>query len=157
MSGIAVAHRLKQAGLDVTILEKNADVGGTWFENTYPGCRVDVPSHLYSYSFAQTTRWPHVFSAQESLLDYFRWCADELGLRDVTRFNTEVLSADFDDEHQVWRVTARGGVGVHGDGRRVHRGGGDLQCRRTAQPSEVSRHQGNGALQGSVLPLGPLG
>jgi len=108
MSGIAVAHRLRQAGVDVTILEKNADVGGTWFENTYPGCRVDVPSHLYSYSFAQTTRWPHVFSAQESLLDYFRWCADSLGLRDVTRFDTEVESADFDEDRQLWQVKVKG-------------------------------------------------
>jgi len=115
MSGIAVAHRLRQAGVEVTVLEKNADVGGTWFENTYPGCRVDVPSHLYSYSFAQTTRWPHVFSAQDSLLDYFRWCADTLGLREVIRFDTEVLSADFDDERRVWRISLSTGETIEAD------------------------------------------
>ncbi|MGH9302535.1 MAG: FAD-dependent oxidoreductase, partial [Acidimicrobiales bacterium] len=58
MSGIVIAHRLAQAGVDFVILEKNAEVGGTWLENTYPGCRVDVANHLYSYSFAQTGDWP---------------------------------------------------------------------------------------------------
>ena len=62
MSGIVAAHRLKQAGLDVVVIEKNHDVGGTWFENTYPGCRVDVQNLFYSYSFAQRDDWPHHFS-----------------------------------------------------------------------------------------------
>jgi 4-hydroxyacetophenone monooxygenase len=107
MSGLAAAHRLRQAGVEVTVFEKNADVGGTWFENTYPGCRVDVPNHLYSYSFAQTTAWPEFFSAQKSLLDYFRWCADELDLRGLIRFETEVLSASFDEQREMWLVCVR--------------------------------------------------
>src|SRR5258706_4341222 len=53
MSGLLAAHRLRQAGIDVVVFEKNAEVGGTWLQNTYPGCRVDVASHLYCYSFAQ--------------------------------------------------------------------------------------------------------
>ena len=61
MSGLLAAHRLSQAGVDVTVYEKNPDVGGTWFENTYPGCRVDVASHLYNYSFARTHDWPDHF------------------------------------------------------------------------------------------------
>lgn len=109
MSGLAMAHRLRQVGVEVTIFEKNADVGGTWFENTYPGCRVDVPNHLYSYSFAQTTEWPEFFSAQESLLAYFRWCADELGLRNLIRFEAEVESATFDEDRQVWSLRVRSG------------------------------------------------
>jgi len=111
MSGLAVAHRLLQAGIDVTIFDKNEDVGGTWFENTYPGCRVDVPSHLYSYSFFQITNWPGFFSDQESLLGYFRQCADELGLREHIRLKTEVISATFDDEQQIWRVVAESDSG----------------------------------------------
>jgi 4-hydroxyacetophenone monooxygenase len=107
MSGLAVAHRLLQAGVPVTILEKNADVGGTWLENIYPGCRVDVPSHLYSYSFAQSTQWPGFFSDQESLLSYFRQCADDLGLREHIRFGAEVVSATFDDDRQLWQVVVR--------------------------------------------------
>jgi 4-hydroxyacetophenone monooxygenase len=72
MSGLLAAHRLRQAGVEVVVLEKNDDVGGTWFENTYPGCRVDNPNHNYSYSFAQRHDWPYHYSTQAVLLDYFR-------------------------------------------------------------------------------------
>lgn len=102
MSGIAVAHRLRQAGVKVTIYEKNADVGGTWLENTYPGCRVDIPNHMYSYSFAQSATWPHYYSTQGVLLDYFRTCFDRLGLRERTRFETEVVSATWHDGEKRW-------------------------------------------------------
>ena len=114
-SGLAAAYRLCQVGIPVTVFEKNDDVGGTWFENTYPGCRVDVPNHLYSFSFAQTTEWPEFFSAQRSLLDYFRWCADELDLRKHIRFGTEVVSATFDEAKQMWllRVRTPGGEETH--------------------------------------------
>jgi 4-hydroxyacetophenone monooxygenase len=107
MSGLLMAHRLDQAGIDFTIFEKNPDVGGTWFENVYPGCRVDVPNHLYSYSFAQTNEWPQFFSTQDSLLEYFRACADTLGLREHIRFDTEVLDADWDEDRQLWSVRVR--------------------------------------------------
>jgi 4-hydroxyacetophenone monooxygenase len=107
MSGIAVAHRLSQAGVDYEILEKNDDVGGTWLENRYPGCRVDVPNHFYSYSFAQTSEWPQYFATQESLLDYFRTCAREFGVLDHTRFGAEVVDATWDDERGRWAVTVR--------------------------------------------------
>ena len=111
MSGLVAAHRLQQAGIDTVVLEKNRDVGGTWFENHYPGCRVDVPNQLYSYSFAQREDWPAQFSPQSVLLDYFRDCADELGIRDHIRFETEVIAAEFDDEQAVWSVTLRGADG----------------------------------------------
>ncbi|MBA3302235.1 MAG: NAD(P)-binding protein, partial [Acidimicrobiia bacterium] len=101
MSGLLCAHRLQQAGIDYVVCEKNADVGGTWLENTYPGCRVDVSNELYSYSFARR-EWPQHFSTQPVLLDYFRACADELGLRPHIRFGTEVRSARFDGERSVW-------------------------------------------------------
>ena len=108
MSGLAAAHRLRQVGAEVTVFEKNTDVGGTWFENIYPGCRVDVPNHLYSYSFAQTTEWPEFFSAQQSLLDYFRWVADSLDLRSLIRFSTEVESVTYDDDRNVWTLVVKG-------------------------------------------------
>lgn len=104
MSGLLAAHRLEQAGVPYVVLEKNDDVGGTWLENTYPGCRVDVANHLYSYSFAQRDDWPQQFSAQQVLLDYFRACADEFGLRPRIRFRTEVLAADWSDESCSWRL-----------------------------------------------------
>ena len=104
MSGILAAIRLKQAGVPFVIIEKNNDVGGTWLENTYPGARVDVPNAFYSYSFAQKIDWPNAFSKQDVLLDYFRSCADEFGIREHIRFDTEVQSATFDEERCIWSL-----------------------------------------------------
>lgn len=111
MSGLLAAHRLRQAGVEVTILEKDDELGGTWYENTYPGCRVDVPNHFYSYSFAQSTEWPQFFSTQPVLLEYFKRCADDLDLRPLIRFGTEVVEARFDEHAQQWSVTTRTGDG----------------------------------------------
>jgi 4-hydroxyacetophenone monooxygenase len=111
MSGLAAAHRLRQAGLDVVVFEKNADVGGTWFENQYPGCRVDVSNLFYSYSFAQKNDWPEHFSSQQVLLDYFRAVADEHGIRPIIRFDTEVTSLAFDDEANTWTLEVVGADG----------------------------------------------
>lgn len=113
MSGLLAAHRLRLVGVDVVVFEKNDDVGGTWFDNTYPGCRVDVPNHLYSYSFAHTT-WPQHFSDQATLLAYFREFATDTGVRDDVRFGTEVLGATWSDEAQTWAVEVR--AGGTGDG-----------------------------------------
>ena len=113
MSGLLAAHRLQQAGVPFTILEKNDDVGGTWYENTYPGCRVDVTNHVYSYSFAQRNDWPLHFSTQDVLLDYFRRCADAFGLRPHIRLRTEVSSMVWDGERAVWQLEV---TGPEGDG-----------------------------------------
>jgi 4-hydroxyacetophenone monooxygenase len=112
MSGLVAAHRLDQAGIDHVIIEKNAEVGGTWLENVYPGCRVDVPNHLYSYSFAQRRDWAQHFSTQATLLDYFRHFADDFAIRDGIRFSTEVTSCTFDEHTGRWQVavtTPQGG------------------------------------------------
>jgi 4-hydroxyacetophenone monooxygenase len=111
MSGLSVARRLQQVGVPFVILEKNADVGGTWYENRYPGCRVDVPNHLYSYSFFQRRDWPQRFSTQEVLLDYFRECSDALDLRPHIRFSTEVLSAEFRETSADWTLHVRNADG----------------------------------------------
>lgn len=107
MSGIIAAHRLRQAGVEVQVLEKNPDVGGTWFENRYPGCRVDVENHLYSYAAAQTPDWPQHHSTQPVLLDYFRACCDRFGLGEVLRLGTVVEEARWDDEEGGWWVASR--------------------------------------------------
>jgi 4-hydroxyacetophenone monooxygenase len=107
MSGLLTAHRLAQAGIEFVILEKNPDVGGTWFENQYPGCRVDNPNHNYSYSFAQRHDWPLHFSTQDVLLDYFRTCAREFGLLEHIRFETEVESATWSDTDARWTLALR--------------------------------------------------
>ena len=111
MSGIACAHRLAQAGVAFTIFEKNPDAGGTWFENVYPGCRVDVPNHVYSYSFAQTGDWPQYYSSQDVLLDYFQACLDRFDLRRHVRFGTEVAAAAWDDATRSWTLRLQGDDG----------------------------------------------
>lgn len=108
MSGLVVAHRLRQAGVGVTVFEKNDDVGGTWLENDYPGCRVDIQNHWYSYSFAQSNEWPQLHSTQPVLLDYFRTVAHEFGLDQVIRFCTEVIEARWDDGLGHWELGVQG-------------------------------------------------
>lgn len=109
LSGILAGIRLKQAGIPFAIVEKNSDVGGTWFENTYPGCRVDSTNHMYAYSFlADGHAWPHWYSPQTTLLDYFRKVADRYGLRDAIQFATEVREAIWDETGARWRVRLRG-------------------------------------------------
>ena len=107
MSGILTGIRLKQAGIDFTIIEKNADVGGTWLENAYPGCRVDNPNHMYSYSFEPNHDFPQFYSTQPVLLDYFRRVADRHELRPHIRFETEVVEAVFDEARALWRVEVK--------------------------------------------------
>ena len=79
MSGLLAAIRMKHAGIDYIVVEKNADVGGTWMVNSYPGCRVDNPNHLYSYSFEPNHDWPYHFSTQPLLWKYFQGVADNTG------------------------------------------------------------------------------
>ena len=112
MSGLLAAQRLRAAGVDFVVLEKNDDVGGTWYENSYPGCRVDNPNHNYSYSFAQRHDWPFHFSSQDVLLDYFRRCADDFGVRDRIQFGTEVLSATWSDPDGHWTILVRDADGA---------------------------------------------
>ncbi len=104
MSGILAGIRLSQAGVPFTIIEKNADVGGTWLENTYPGCRVDSSNHMYSYSFEPNHQWPQHFSTQPVLLDYFRGVADRYDLRKNIRFETTCEECVWDEARQQWRV-----------------------------------------------------
>ncbi|HYM33234.1 MAG TPA: NAD(P)/FAD-dependent oxidoreductase [Candidatus Cybelea sp.] len=104
MSGLLAAIRLKQAGIPFEIVEKNADVGGTWLENSYPGCRVDSSNHLYSYSFEPNHHFPNHFSKQDVLLKYFQDAADKYGLRRSIRFNTSVIDARFDEAASRWTV-----------------------------------------------------
>jgi 4-hydroxyacetophenone monooxygenase len=108
MSGLCAAIRLKQAGIPFTILEKNETVGGTWFENSYPGCGVDTPNHFYSYSFAPHHDWSQLFAKRRELWMYFERIADEYDIRSHVRFNTEVVSAVFDEAASLWHVTANG-------------------------------------------------
>ncbi|MEM7768733.1 MAG: NAD(P)/FAD-dependent oxidoreductase, partial [Pseudomonadota bacterium] len=104
MSGLLMGIVLKRAGVPFEIIEKNPEVGGTWYLNTYPGCRVDNPNTLYSYSFEAKHNWPNHFSPQPVLLDYFKSIAEKYGLREHIWFETEVLGAAYDEDAQSWAI-----------------------------------------------------
>ncbi len=106
MSGLLAGIRLKEAGIPFLILERHSNVGGTWYQNTYPGCRVDSPNHTYSYSF-HPNDWPQFYSQQEVLRGYFDRAADDFGLREQIRFDTEVTSARFDEARGTWSVETK--------------------------------------------------
>jgi 4-hydroxyacetophenone monooxygenase len=107
MSGVLTAIRLEQAGIPYTVIEKNTGIGGTWFENTYPGCRVDVANHFYCYSFEPNHDWSEFFSRQQELQSYFERCAQDHDVVEHIRFETEVVSAVFDEATARWAVRIR--------------------------------------------------
>ncbi len=109
-SGLAMARSLTKAGrTDFVVLEKRNDVGGTWRDNTYPGIACDVPSNLYSYSFALNPDWSHSYSGGREINDYIRSTAKKLDLLKYIRFNTTVESARWNDEAQHWELATSGG------------------------------------------------
>jgi cation diffusion facilitator CzcD-associated flavoprotein CzcO len=104
-SGLGMAIRLKKEGEDdFVLLERAGDIGGTWRDNTYPGCRCDVPSHLYSFSFAPNPNWSSTFSPQEEILDYLKGCAERFGILPHVLFDTELESAAWDEDEGLWRI-----------------------------------------------------
>ncbi|MEU1276004.1 NAD(P)/FAD-dependent oxidoreductase [Streptomyces sp. NPDC005799] len=108
--GIAVAAELLRHGLDdVTLLEAAPELGGTWFHNRYPGAACDVPSHLYSYSFAQRASWPRLFCRRDEILRYARETADALGVTPRVVPDTTVTSCTWDEESCTWTVRGRRG------------------------------------------------
>jgi cation diffusion facilitator CzcD-associated flavoprotein CzcO len=109
-AGLGMAVRLKQAGVEsFTILEKGAEVGGVWRDNTYPGCGGDVPSHLYSYSFEKYRSTSQRYPAQREILGYLQQVAEKYGLRRHLRLNCEVASARYDESTGTWTVATVGG------------------------------------------------
>jgi cation diffusion facilitator CzcD-associated flavoprotein CzcO len=106
--GIGLAIRLRRAGVrDVTVLEKAAELGGTWRDNVYPGAACDIPSNLYSFSFERGHDWSRRFPLQEEILGYLRACAAKYGIR--PRFGAEVEEATFDEDRGLWRVRTTAG------------------------------------------------
>ena len=106
-SGLLAGIRLKEAGIPFTIVEKNAGVGGTWYQNTYPGARVDVGNHFYCYSFEPTDHWSHFFAEQPELQAYFQGVMDKYDIAPHVRWNTEVTEAAWNDDDATWIVRAR--------------------------------------------------
>ncbi|HVS67220.1 MAG TPA: NAD(P)/FAD-dependent oxidoreductase, partial [Mycobacteriales bacterium] len=113
--GIAMGVALGRAGFDYTIYEKSDGVGGTWRDNTYPGAACDVPSHLYSYSFAPNPHWSRTYATQPEILAYLERCADDFGVRDHVRTGTAIRTAEWDEGTQRWLLTADSGESFTAD------------------------------------------
>jgi 4-hydroxyacetophenone monooxygenase len=131
MAGILAGIRLKQAGLPFTIIDKNDGPGGTWWENRYPGARVDIGSHQYCYSFEPTDHWTEFYCQQPELRDYFTAVVDKYGLRPHCRFNTAVSSIVWNEASASWQVAVTTAEDPDGaeevlDGRFVISGVGSL-------------------------------
>ncbi|MDO9236766.1 MAG: NAD(P)/FAD-dependent oxidoreductase [Aquabacterium sp.] len=109
-SGLCTAIRLKQEGVeDFVILERAADVGGTWRDNNYPGCACDVQSHLYSFSFEKNPDWSRQFATQPEIWAYLRGCAEKYNILPHVRFNANVVNARFDEASATWVVRTEDG------------------------------------------------
>jgi cation diffusion facilitator CzcD-associated flavoprotein CzcO len=103
--GLGMAIQLRRHGeRDLVVLEKQADLGGCWHDNTYPGAACDVPSHLYSFSFEPCYDWAHRFARQHEIQAYLEHCADKYDVRRHIRFDTEVSAADFDEPRGCWHL-----------------------------------------------------
>jgi cation diffusion facilitator CzcD-associated flavoprotein CzcO len=110
-SGLGMAIRLRQEGIeDFVVLERHADVGGTWWANTYPGCACDVPSHLYSFSFAPNPGWSQTYSPQPEIRSYLQRLAVEHDLHRSIRLGTTVEEAEWDDGVGRWTVRTSAGT-----------------------------------------------
>lgn len=111
ISGIAAAYKMLKAGYhDFIVLEKAARVGGAWRDNTYPGCGCDVPSALYSFSFAPSHQWSHLFAKQAEILQYLEDVTQQFNLMENIKFNHELVSAKWDESQQQWQLQTSQGM-----------------------------------------------
>ncbi|WP_102128430.1 flavin-containing monooxygenase [Deinococcus planocerae] len=109
-AGLGMAVHLQRRGIeDYVIFERAGEVGGTWRDNTYPGCACDVKSDLYSFSFAPNPDWNHRYARQPEILGYLRRVADDFGVRPHIRFGHELERAEWDDGEGLWRIRTSGG------------------------------------------------
>ena len=112
-SGICMGIKLLEAGMkSFLIMEKSCEIGGTWWDNRYPGCACDIPSHLYSFSFAPSTEWTRMYPGQQEIQDYLKRCVEHYALAPYLRLNTRFREAVWDESEGVWNATA-------GDGMRI--------------------------------------
>lgn len=109
VSGLALGAVLTRAGIPYVIVEKRSGVGGTWFDNRYPGCGVDTPNHAYSFSHGSRYDWSRYFSPRDEIADYLTRCADEFAVVDNIEFETEVVAARWDESSHHWQITTRSG------------------------------------------------
>jgi len=107
LCGILTGIKFSKAGIPFTIIEKNDSVGGTWYENTYPGCGVDTPNHVYAYSFEPSFHWKEFYSKRDAIYKYLKRCVKKYGLDKHIKFNTLVESIVFDENTNIWTTTIK--------------------------------------------------
>lgn len=109
-SGLGMAIRLKRAGIhSFFILERAGEIGGTWRDNSYPGCACDIPAHLYSFSFEQNANWSRLYSPWHEIQAYLERCTDKYQLRSHIKFNSDVREARFDGSSGKWTILCSSG------------------------------------------------
>jgi 4-hydroxyacetophenone monooxygenase len=112
LTGLLAGIKLEEAGYRYQIIEKNADIGGTWLENTYPGVAVDTPSHFYSYSFELNPNWSHYIPLGAEVEEYLQRVCNKYQLRSHITFNTKVTLLAYSDAEHLWTVTTQGPNGI---------------------------------------------
>ncbi|MDP3550766.1 MAG: NAD(P)/FAD-dependent oxidoreductase [Novosphingobium sp.] len=146
MGGLGAAVQLQRAGIPFVILEKNDDVGGTWFENRYPGARVDTPSRAYTHIFGADYVFDYPFSPQDQNEDYFRWVADTHDLRRKVEFRTEVRSMTWSESEALWIIEA-----VTPDGPRTWRANGVISATGLLARPNIAEFPGEEAFKGPIF------
>ena len=149
--GLGAAVYLERAGVPYVVIEKNAGVGGTWFENRYPGARVDTPSRAYTHTFGAGFEYPNPFCAQSENEKYFNWIADEFGVRGNIEFETEVKSVIWDEDAKVWEITA-----VGPDGPRNWRANAVISGVGFLARPNLPNIEGLAAFEGPAVPHRPM-
>src|SRR5262249_4388063 len=140
-SGIGMAIKLREAGVDsFVVIEKSEELGGTWYDNQYPGCACDVPSHLYSYSFDCNPGWTTMFSGQREIHDYLKSCAERYGVMPHLRLKTRLNEAVWDEGASRWRARLDNGDVI--EARVIVSGMGALHIPRCPDVPGVDRFKG---------------
>ncbi len=109
---MAIQLRRKMPTLTFVIVEKGHDIGGTWYENHYPGCACDIPSHLYSFSFERNPGWSRMFAGQQEIQDYLKHCLEKYGLMPHIKLRTKLHEAVWDDTARCWRAETEDGLKI---------------------------------------------
>jgi acetyl esterase/lipase len=147
MSGLCMAIQLKKAGRhDFVVLEQSEGLGGTWWDNRYPGAHVDVPAPLYSFSFAPYARWRRRFAAAPEIQAYMAHCARRFGVRPHLRLSTQITDARFDEAAGRWRITTASGQTL------VARFFASWRCGRGSPESTWPGWSGRGWIRGAAGP-----
>jgi cation diffusion facilitator CzcD-associated flavoprotein CzcO len=140
-AGVCMGIKLRESGMNsFLIIEKSDDIGGTWYDNRYPGCACDIPSHLYSFSFEPSTDWSRMYPGQQEIHEYLKGCITRHGLAPQIRLNTRFEEASWDEAARLWRATTRDGM--HIDARVLVSGMGALHVPRYPDIKGIDRFLG---------------